>query len=94
MTGRPAPEEVLGGVAVQPTQGPMPSNQAGMDGESVGGLVGSNTGDRGACLKSKSLTTLPRTFSSSRTSGLGSGRPSVLGLRREPPKKSSSMNLR
>ena len=65
-----------------------------MDGESVGGLVGSRTGVRGAWLKSKSWTMLPRIFSSSRTSGRGSGRPSVLGLSLDPPKKSSSMNLR
>ncbi len=89
-----ARQDVLGGVAVQPTHGPWPLNQAGMLGESVGGLVGSRTGARGDWLKSKSLVMLPRIFSFSRTSGRGSGRPSVLGLRREPPRKSSSMNFR
>ncbi len=35
---------VLGGVMVHPTHGPMSSNRAGMDGESVGGLTGRSTG--------------------------------------------------
>ena len=38
---------VLGGVAVHPTQEPIPSNQAGRFDESVGGLVGRRTGGRG-----------------------------------------------
>ena len=39
---------MLGGVAVHPMHGGFPSNQAGMEGESVGGFVGSRTGARGA----------------------------------------------
>ena len=59
----------LGGVAVQPTQGPFPSNHIGRVGESVGGLVGKSTAGRGARSKLKSFAILPRIFSSSRTSG-------------------------
>ena len=83
-----------GGVAVHPSHGPIPLKYAGIDGESVGGLVAASTGGRGAWLKSKSLVMLPRIFSFSRTSGRGSGRSSVLGFSRDPPRKSSSMNLR
>src|SRR6185437_2840833 len=92
--GAGADQCVLGGVFVQPTQGPMPLNQAGRLGESVGGFVGNGTGARGAWLKSKSLAMLPRIDASSRTSGRGSGRLSVFGFRREPPRKSSSRNFR
>ena len=38
--------QVLGGVAVQPMQGPSPLKEAGMLSESVGGLVGRRTGAR------------------------------------------------
>jgi hypothetical protein len=48
-------------------------------GESEGGLIGNKTGLRRVCVKSKSLVKLPSCASSSRTSGRGSGRPSVLG---------------
>ena len=65
-----------------------------MEGESVGGLVGSSTGGRGAWLKLKSLTRLPRIGAFSRTPGRESGRPSVAGLSLAPPRKSSSMNFR
>jgi len=61
-----------------------------MIGESVGGLVARSTGVRGCWLKLKSCSRLPSTGSSSWTSG----RPSVFGLSRTPPRKSSSMNLR
>src|SRR5436305_8451626 len=57
------------------------------------GLVDSTNPGRGDWLKSKSLSRLPSIEAFSRTSGRGSGRPSVLGLRRCPPRKSSSMNL-
>ena len=48
----------------------------------VRGWTGSTTGDRGAWLKSKSAVRLPRIGTSSRTSGRGSGRPSVCGFSR------------
>ena len=56
-------------------------NQTGMDGESVDGLVGSSTGGRGAWLKSKSWTMLPRTRRPrARRAGVGS----TVGLGVEP----------
>ena len=58
-----------------------------------GGRVGRITGDRGACEKSKSAERSPSCGAFSRTSGRGSGRPSVFGSRRWPPRKSSSMNF-
>src|SRR2546430_14116281 len=58
------------------------------------GLVGNTMGERGDWLKSKSDNRLPRMEASSRTSGRGSGRPSVLGSRRWLFRKSSSMNFR
>jgi len=67
---------------------------AGIDGESVGGLVGSSSGGRGGWLKLKSCAMFPRIGRVSRTSGRRSGRPSVWGLSRAPPRKSSSMNFR
>jgi hypothetical protein len=79
---------------VHPGHGGLPLKYAGTDGESVRGLVGNRTGARGDWSKLKSCTRLPMTGSSSRTSGRGSGRPSVFGLRRAPPKKSSSMDLK
>lgn len=57
------------------------------------GWMGSTTGRRGRCLKLKSATRLPSTFASSRTSGRGSGRPSVRGFSLARCRKSSSMNL-
>src|SRR5256885_1062228 len=57
------------------------------------GLVGRTTGERGDCEKSKSANRLPSCDAFSRTSGLGSGRPSVFGSMRCPLRKSSSMNL-
>src|SRR5258708_34187918 len=59
-----------------------------------GGLVGNTIGERGDWLKSKSDSRLPRMEASSRTSGRGSGRPSVLVSRRWLFRKSSSMNFR
>ncbi len=53
-----------------------------------------STGGRGGCVKSKSCVRSPRMATFSRTVGRGSGRPSVRGSRRCPPRKSSSMNLR
>ena len=57
------------------------------------GSSGSGSGGRGFRVKSKSAARSPRIFAFSRTSGRGSGRPSVLGSIRWPPRKSSSMNL-
>jgi len=61
---------------------------------SVLGVVESSSGERGDWVKSKSAVRSPRALTFSRTVGRGSGRPSVLGLRRCPPMKSSSMNFR
>ena len=58
------------------------------------GCSGSSSGRRGFSRKSKSCSRSPRIRSFSRTSGRGSGRPSVFGLSRRPWRKSSSMNLR
>src|SRR5215510_12107628 len=52
------------------------------------------SGARGGWLKLKSWSRLPRMEAFSRTLGRGSGRPSVAGLSRAPPRKSSSMNFR
>src|SRR5215510_13847587 len=52
------------------------------------------SGDSGAWLKSKSFVRSPSNDRLSRTLGRESGRPSVAGSRRAPPRKSSSMNLR
>ena len=57
------------------------------------GWAGRMTGGRGFWAKSKSAARSPRMPAFSRTSGRGSGRPSVLGLSRAPFRKSSSMNL-
>src|SRR5271170_5963393 len=58
------------------------------------GSTGRSNGGRGDWLKSKSSTRLPSPGASSRTSGRESGRPSVLGFRRRPVRKSSSMNFK
>ena len=84
----------VGGVAMHPVHGPWPEKYAGIDGESVGGFVGRSTGALGFWLKSKSAAMFPSSGSSSRTSGRGSGRPSVLGFSLAPSRKSSSMNFR
>src|SRR5579872_2637558 len=70
-----------GGGTVHPTHGPLPMNHRGIEGESVGGLVGSSTGGLGDWWKLKSLMMLPRMRWFSRTSGRGSHRPSVDGSR-------------
>ena len=75
-----------------------PCSSGGMPHDRRGGYAARGngrriSGRRGACVKSKSLTRFPRIGSASRTSGRGSGRPSVCGSRRWPPRKSSSMNF-
>src|SRR3984957_5683761 len=57
---------LVGGVAVQPSQGPSPEKDAGIDGESVGGFVGRSSGGRGAWRKSKSAAMFPSSGSFSR----------------------------
>jgi hypothetical protein len=66
----------------------------GVEGLPGGGLVGRISGGLGGWEKSKSLAKLPRWGASSRTRGRWSGRPSVRGSMRAPPRKRSSMNLR
>ena len=58
------------------------------------GCSGSSFGLPGCCEKSNSLTRFPRSFAFSRTTVRESGRPSVFGSIRRPPRKSSSMNFR
>jgi hypothetical protein len=66
---------------------------AGLDCPRVG-RGGSKSGARAGWVKSKSAVRLPRMRAFSRTSGRGSGRLSVFGSMRVPPRKSSSMNFR
>jgi len=61
--------------------------------KSVCGRSGRIIGARGGCVKSKSERRSPNVWLFSRTYGRGSGRPSVVGSRRWPCRKSSSMNL-
>src|SRR6266702_4754995 len=82
------------GGLVHPRHARFPAKYAGIDGESVGGLVGSNSGARGGWLKLKSSIRFPSAGAFSRTVGRGSGRPSVLGSSRALPRKSSSMSFR
>src|SRR5262249_56596141 len=83
-----------GGGMVQPTQAGWRGKYAGIDGESVGGLVGSSTGGRGGWLKSKSATRLPRIDRASRTSGRRAGRWSGRGASPGPEREAASMEFR
>ncbi len=59
----------------------------------VFGCTGRRCGLRGVWLKSKSLREVAEDRDVLADVGRGSGRPSVRGSRRWPPRKSSSMNL-
>jgi hypothetical protein len=76
-----------GGWSSATTAGPVVDHEKpGCKGRIMGGF--------GGWLKLKSCVRSPRIAAFSRTSGRGSGRPSVSGLSRCPPRKSSSMNFR
>ena len=65
-----------------------------MVGESVGGLVGSSSGGRGAWLKLKSSDQVAQDRLVLADVGPGIRAAVGRGLSREPPRKSSSMNFR
>jgi len=71
----------------------LPGQLSGTTGPQSPASVGNNSGGSGVWEKSKSSRRSPRMGIVSRTEMRGSGRPSVVGSRRSPPRNTSSMNL-